>query len=904
MSRRDRDAGGDRLGRSEGVRRQGRRGTTISCIGPDVGHRQRQGRRRSRSARPGDDKPRDRLGLSGRARRSRATTFDELAVNGEIAVFAQGRGRQRRRSSWSRRSTARPARRAARATRSGRPERRQPRAVRHRRLRRAAAAAVALALARIAPTLLRVVDARSRSGSARRSRCRCSRAAAAASKGAVVRDRRGLRRTSARRASCRSASTTRACARTTSRSAASVRTRTSRPAPDGTIWVSAYAQSHGDLVVAQATGGRIPDEAWEWVDGVPDGPVVVPDSKIRGGIADDGPDVGMYTSIAVAPDGTPMVTYFDRDHGVAQVRREGRRRVADPRSSTSAPARSTTRGGSVVGMYTSLTLRTDDGRPGVAYLAHVTDADRRARRGSLRVGADRAPDAAPATGRPGSSTPAPCRPPIRRTRTSIRCPRASACSSTRRATRRTRRRSSSTTIARTGDLKLSKFNASTGKFARRDRARRHRTASTPAGRRRSRSTRQGVVHVAYVSATDGRSQVHHRRGGRHARGRSTTATASSAPPSTACPKPEFHFVGDDAGLVLPAGRRGRSSSTRTRRRRSCCSRSAQPTARGRTSRSPARRRPVAGRVRLLRVGRAPARTDIVMSTLGDRPADRRELGRGVHAPDRHPVVDRAICAARDRPAPWSASMPGAFAASSTARRLHVAVARPPRGCTGATARADRRDAGSRRRRRPRGGIAVAVDADVGRAPCEVESAVAAAAQRPAHADEGEVRRPAGLGRRQARRGGAVVPRLVREARRAQGRRRRSASTVTAASRSSGGTRAPRPAKLKAGDDAAARAFFEAEFVPFVGGGQGRARPASSPATTCRRSTRRARRHGKFQIPILARPSGSRDDRSRQVRRRRARPPRVGPPRRKTATLVPYYTRAEIRKGALAARSSS
>src|SRR5439155_9277340 len=82
---------------------------------------------------------------------------------------------------------------------------------------------------------------------------------------------------------------------------------------DGTIWVSAYAQSHGDLVVAQAAGGRIPDEDWEWVDGVPDGPVTIPQSKIRRGIEDPGPDVGMYTSIAVAPDGTPMVTYFDRD---------------------------------------------------------------------------------------------------------------------------------------------------------------------------------------------------------------------------------------------------------------------------------------------------------------------------------------------------------------------------------------------------------------------------------------------------------------------------------------------------------------------------------------------------------------------------------------------------------------
>ncbi|HEU4610470.1 MAG TPA: MYXO-CTERM sorting domain-containing protein, partial [Kofleriaceae bacterium] len=140
-----------------------------------------------------------------------------------------------------------------------------------------------------------------------------------------------------------------------------------------TIWVSAYASSHGDLVVAQATGGRIPDEAWEWVDGVPEGPVVIPDSKIRGGIAEDGPDVGMYTSIAVAPDGTPMVSYFDRDTAslklAARVGGVWQTSVVETGTSQIDPGT----GGSLIGMYTSLTLRSDDGRPGIAYLAHVAD---------------------------------------------------------------------------------------------------------------------------------------------------------------------------------------------------------------------------------------------------------------------------------------------------------------------------------------------------------------------------------------------------------------------------------------------------------------------------------------------------------------------------------------------------
>ena len=127
----------------------------------------------------------------------------------------------------------------------------------------------------------------------------CRAAAAASGRRSRARSRTTAAPTSARRASCRSASTTvRVLRRHPAGPHRPVLRR--RASADGTIWVSAYAQSHGDLVVAQATGGRIPDEAWEWVDGVPDGPVVVPDSKIRGGIDDDGPDVGMYTSIAVA----------------------------------------------------------------------------------------------------------------------------------------------------------------------------------------------------------------------------------------------------------------------------------------------------------------------------------------------------------------------------------------------------------------------------------------------------------------------------------------------------------------------------------------------------------------------------------------------------------------------------
>ncbi|MCE9579761.1 MAG: hypothetical protein K8W52_41980 [Deltaproteobacteria bacterium] len=140
------------------------------------------------------------------------------------------------------------------------------------------------------------------------------------------------------------------------------------------VWVSAYAQSHGDLVVAKHNGaGRVANAEWEFVDGVPDGPVVVPGSTIRGGIGEPGPNVGMYTSIALAPDDTPMVTYQDVDNGslkfAAKYGGTWAMHVVDMGTGTIDAEL----GGEIAGMYSSLTLRSDDGRPGVAYMAEVSD---------------------------------------------------------------------------------------------------------------------------------------------------------------------------------------------------------------------------------------------------------------------------------------------------------------------------------------------------------------------------------------------------------------------------------------------------------------------------------------------------------------------------------------------------
>jgi hypothetical protein len=317
----------------------------------------------------------------------------------------------------------------------------------------------------------------------------------------------------------------------------------------GAIWVSAYAQSHGDLVVAQATGGRIPDEAWEWVDGVPDGPVVVPDSHIRNGVDEKGPDVGMYTSIAVASDGTPMVTYFDVDTAslkfaskaggvwTSHIVEQGTSKI-DPGS-----------GGSLVGMYTSLSLRSDDGRPGVAYLAHVKDAN--GERAEVRYAAAQTQfptsaadwqfwtvDKADIPANPDEVYPLPgglglfidsARNP------SNQAPVVAYYDRT------------------NGDLKVSKFNPSSGQFA--TPVVLDGTNGVDAGWSPSVGVdANGVVNVAYVGATTDDLKF--------------TTDATNAPKEViddgyridgitvdGLPKPVFHFVGDDAGLVL-AGANG------------------------------------------------------------------------------------------------------------------------------------------------------------------------------------------------------------------------------------------------------------------------------------------------------------------------------------------------------------
>ncbi len=136
----------------------------------------------------------------------------------------------------------------------------------------------------------------------------------------------------------------------------------------GNAWVSAYNETYGDLMVAEMeSAGRVDRERWEFVDGVPDGPVVAEDSPIRDGIADSGPDVGLYTDIATGDDGAVYVSYLDRDQGALKlaVSQDGDwdTHVVDHGEGDGSAA-----GYELAGMYTALTLD-PNGSPGIAYLA-------------------------------------------------------------------------------------------------------------------------------------------------------------------------------------------------------------------------------------------------------------------------------------------------------------------------------------------------------------------------------------------------------------------------------------------------------------------------------------------------------------------------------------------------------
>ncbi len=105
------------------------------------------------------------------------------------------------------------------------------------------------------------------------------------------------------------------------------------------------------------------------------------------------------------------------------------------------------------------------------------------------------------------------------------------------------------------------------------------------------------------------------------------------------------------------------------------------------------------------------------------------------------------------------------------------------------------------------------------------------------------------------------------------------------------------ARLKAGDSAAARAFFEAEFVPYAAAGKAGTTGKLTGYYVQEIHASRTK-HGAFVVPVLARPPDLvMVDLAKFIGDAHAR--RVWGRLDKDGAVVPFFTRAEIRGGALA-----
>lgn len=135
-------------------------------------------------------------------------------------------------------------------------------------------------------------------------------------------------------------------------------------ASDGTrTLVATYDQGLGDLVVADATDPTA--VSYVVVDGIPsDATPIYEPTSYRGGVAEAGPNVGTWTSVAVAQ-GLGYVSYHDRDETALRFAYEVKQGVwnsyvLDPGT------------GEEVGIHTSIVVDRQ-GHPAIAYVATGND---------------------------------------------------------------------------------------------------------------------------------------------------------------------------------------------------------------------------------------------------------------------------------------------------------------------------------------------------------------------------------------------------------------------------------------------------------------------------------------------------------------------------------------------------
>ncbi|MDB4965674.1 MAG: hypothetical protein JWN44_1363 [Myxococcales bacterium] len=127
---------------------------------------------------------------------------------------------------------------------------------------------------------------------------------------------------------------------------------------NGTLHVSAYDDSYGDLVYAEISDAT-KNPSWQVVDGVDREASPDREDGYRFGISDPGPDVGQYTSIALSQ-GKPIIAYYDVTNHALKVARGGHPFDVQTIDSGSSTVK--------VGLYNAISVD-GDGHPTVAYVA-------------------------------------------------------------------------------------------------------------------------------------------------------------------------------------------------------------------------------------------------------------------------------------------------------------------------------------------------------------------------------------------------------------------------------------------------------------------------------------------------------------------------------------------------------
>jgi hypothetical protein len=130
----------------------------------------------------------------------------------------------------------------------------------------------------------------------------------------------------------------------------------------GVFHISAYDDTMGDLTYAQITADQTAQPiTWQVIDGIdPTAPSDSP-TPYRHGVSDPGPDVGLYTSIALSGGGDPRISYYDVTDSAVKL-------ALGPYPFRTITVDSSPGAGVLVGLYTALTLDSS-GVPSIAYLA-------------------------------------------------------------------------------------------------------------------------------------------------------------------------------------------------------------------------------------------------------------------------------------------------------------------------------------------------------------------------------------------------------------------------------------------------------------------------------------------------------------------------------------------------------